>query len=126
MGHSIYGEATRIAAARNPEVRQEPTRVIEVFMAGDIVHAKQVIRRFCRATPCCVTVTPTTFIYSGGEESGFVVGIRNYPRFPAEAEVLGTLADRLGSALTDELGQHSYMTVEHGGKTTWRSTGEQR
>lgn len=97
------------------------TRVVELFMAGDISHAKQVLRRFCREHPCCVTVTPTSFIYNGGEEAGFAVGLRNYPRFPTDAYSLRSLANDLGERLRSELGQRSYMVVDAQGMTTWSS-----
>ena len=93
-----------------------------MFMAGDIDHAKQVIRRFCKERPCCVTVMPTTYIYNGGEEDGFVVGVRNYPRFPADAHTLRKEAGDIGEALREALGQDSYMVVDHDGLTTWSST----
>ena len=125
MGESIYGEATRVAPARKAEsgqtVRHEPTRVVEVFMAGDIGHAKQVIRRFCRDASLCVTVTPTTFIYNGGEEEGFVIGLRNYPRFPSDSYALRSTASDLGERLVAELGQRSYMVVDAAGMTEWSS-----
>lgn len=125
MSESIYGEATRVAPAKKAEpgqtVRHEPTRIVEVFMAGDIGHAKQVIRRFCRESPCCVTVTPTTFIYNGGEEQGFVVGLRNYPRFPTDAYTLRSTAGELAERLVAELGQKSYMVVDAAGMTEWSS-----
>lgn len=31
----------------------------------------------------CVTVTETDYIFSGGKEHGVIVGLINYPRFPA-------------------------------------------
>lgn len=122
----MYGESTT-TKYRTPQsgetVRHEPTRVVEVFMAGDIEHAKQIVRRFCIDTPICVTVTPTTFVYTGGEEDGFVVGFRNYPRFPTDAYSLRAVADDLAERLREALGQRSYMSVDAGGMTTWNSTG---
>lgn len=103
------------------DAKHEPTHVVEVFMAGDTDHAKQVIRRFCRDVSCCVTVAPTTFIYTGGEESGFVVGFRNYPRFPTDAYTLRNTARDLADRLREELAQRSYMIVDASG-TTWSST----
>jgi len=91
-------------------------------MAGDVDHARQIVRRWCKETPCCVTVTPTTFIYSGGEESGFVVGFRNYPRFPSDAASIGARATDLAERLRRELGQDSYMKVEQGGAVVWSTT----
>lgn len=103
------------------ETKHEPTHVVEVFMAGDIEHAKQVVRRFCRDVPCCVTVTPTTFIYNGGEEAGFVVGFRNYPRFPSDPYTLRSTAKDLAERLRDALCQRSFLTVDASGMTTWSS-----
>ena len=123
--NQMYGQSTVIH--REPAVdgetrRHEQTRVVELFMAGDVEHAKQVIRRFCKERPCCVTVTPTTYIYNGGEEAGFIVGVRNYPRFPADAHTLREEAGDIGGALREALGQDSYMVVDHDGLTTWSST----
>jgi hypothetical protein len=106
-------------------VRHEQTRVIELFMAGDVEHAKQIIRVFCKDSPCCVTVTPTTYVYRGGEEAGFVVGFRNYPRFPGDAYSLRSLASDLGEQLRNATGQDSYMIVDANGMTTWSTTRHQ-
>ena len=124
----MYGEATQIKHIDDREplgvVRHEQTRIVEVFMAGDVEHAKQIIRRWCKESPCCVTVTPTSFIYRGGEEAGFVVGFRNYPRFPTDHYTLRGIASDLAELLRGELGQDSYMSVDHDGVTTWNTTRE--
>lgn len=126
MVQDIYGSCSRIRpqkrAERDEQIRREPTRVVEVFIAGDVDHAKQIARRFCKERSCCVTVTSTTFIYRGGEEAGVVIGFRNYPRFPEDAYTLRSLAEELGSQLRSELAQDSYMAVDHGGSTTWSTT----
>lgn len=122
----MYGVSTHLRPQAHSEASPArwhcPTRVVELFMAGDVEHAKQVIRRFCMERPCCVTVTPTSYVYRGGEESGFVVGFRNYPRFPTDSEGLLTLAADLGESLQRELGQDSCMVVDHAGATSWSST----
>lgn len=126
MGQDIYGASSRTRsrakAEQNEQIRREPTRIVEIFIAGDVSHAKQIVRRFCKERSCCVTVTPTTFIYRGGEETGVVIGFRNYPRFPEDAYTLRSLAEELGSQLRSELAQDSYMAVDHGGSTTWSTT----
>ena len=121
---AVYGDATVIAPQRHSSGKSlyEPTRIVEVFMAGDVQHAKQVVRRWCKESPCCVTVSPTSFIYRGGEEAGFVVGFRNYPRFPSDAYTLRSLAAELAERLREELGQDSYMSVDHGTTTEWSTT----
>lgn len=119
----MYGKAIQPAATAKPDevVLHEQTRVVEVFMAGDIHHAKQVIRRYCKDSPICVTVSQTSFIYRGGEETGFVVGFRNYPRFPSDSYSLRTAAFDLAVMLRNELCQDSYMVVDAAGMTTWSS-----
>jgi hypothetical protein len=89
-------------------------------MAGDIEHAKQVIRLFCKDEPSCVTVTPTAYIYTGGEEAGFVVAFRNYPRFPSARGSLEVKARELAETIRTALGQKSYMIVAESG-TIWRT-----
>jgi len=90
-------------------------------MAGDVEHAKQVIRRFCVDFPTCVTVSPTTYIYTGGEEVGFVVAFRNYPRFPTTLAALESKASSLANLLRESLAQDSCMIVCPA-VTSWSST----
>jgi hypothetical protein len=116
----MYGKSINHAASQ----QSQPTAIVEVFMAGDIGHAKQVARRFCMDFPCCVTITSTTFVYRGGEEEGLVVAFRNYPRFPVSSESLLSKARSLADLLRDALSQRSYMIVEHGGVTTWSTIDE--
>lgn len=54
----------------------------KLFIAGPIQEAKQLLRRECMNEGLCVTIDPTLYIYTGGEEVGYVVGFINYPRFP--------------------------------------------
>lgn len=91
-----------------------------IFMAGDINVAKQVCREFCMAEGWCVTFTPTTYIYTGGEEAGFVVGAINYARFPVSVEDAEQKARRLADALMVRCCQHSY-TLFGPAKSEWVS-----
>lgn len=83
----------------------------EICMAGDLDAAKQVCREFCWDNGFCITATPTTFIYTGGEESGFIVRAINYPKFPAErTQILATM-ERLAAFLAERCCQRSYSIV---------------
>jgi len=106
--HNMYGKST---VASNSDRSFCETFEVSVYMAGDIEHAKQVIRRYCNSHPCCVTVTPTAYIYRGGEEAGFVVTFRNYPRHTSEGCTLEDQGRDLGLLLRGELGQDSFMVV---------------
>lgn len=88
-----------------------PTIQFTIFMAGDIAQAKQVCREYCFEVGLCVTVEPIEFIYTGGEEAGFRVGLINYPRFPAEAHEIEAKANELADRLMRRLCQHSYSIV---------------
>lgn len=88
-----------------------PTYWVEIHMAGDFEQARQACREFCHKVGLCVTVQAQTFIYVGGEEAGFVVGLINYPRFPSEPEQLRTKASDLAEVLLGRLCQHSYLLL---------------
>jgi hypothetical protein len=88
-----------------------PTIRFDIFMAGDIAQAKQVCREYCFEIGLCVTIEPTTYIYTGGQEEGFRVGLINYPRFPASPEALRETAAFLAERLLDRLCQHSFSIV---------------
>lgn len=92
----------------------------EIFMAGDFETAKQVCREYCFEIGLCVTIEPTTYIYTGGEETGFRVGLINYPRFPSVPKALWGRAEKLAKLLMVRLCQHSYSIVGPD-KTYWYS-----
>lgn len=95
-----------------------------IYIAGPINEAKQIIRRECLRKGLCVTITPTDYIYTGGEETGYVVELVNYPRFPSSPQALYDRAKLLAVMLRDETFQHSVM-VMCPTITTWYSTREQ-
>jgi hypothetical protein len=84
---------------------------VQVFMAGNLEDAKRFIRQCCYGRGLCVTVTPTTFIYTAGEEAGFVVGFVNYPRFPKQPEEILSRARDLAYGLMTECCQRTSLIV---------------
>lgn len=95
-----------------------------IYIAGPINEAKQIIRRECMREGLCVTITPTDYIYTGGEEAGYVVELVNYPRFPASPLAIRRRAEELAIMLRDETFQHSVM-VMFPDDTNWYSTRKQ-
>ena len=95
-----------------------PTHTIRLYLSGPIEVAKQVIREHVLAHPLCVTIEATTFIYTGGEEQGYVVGLLNYPRFPTAPNELAVRARTLAELLLDRTFQHSALIVTPE-NTTW-------
>ena len=96
------------------------TYSVKIWMAGDIDRARDICRQFCRYNPLCVTVSACDYIYPYGEESGFVVGLINYPKFPSTMHELTTLAEYLAECLMDGLCQKAY-TIQSDNGTQWFS-----
>ena len=90
-----------------------------ISMAGDIQQAKHICAKFC-LKGLCVTVTPTDFIYTGGQETGFVVGLINYPKFPSTPQDITNLAKELAQILIKELFQDSAL-VQTSDRALWMS-----
>lgn len=84
---------------------------------------KQIIRAECMREGLCVTVEPSTYIYTGGEEAGYVVGLNEYPRFPLGALKLEARALDLAVRLRDGTHQHSVM-VQTPTMTHWLTNRE--
>ena len=95
--------------------KQSETYWVKVFLAGPIDVAKQIIRREAKVDGLCVTIDPTTYIYTGGEEAGYVVGFINYPRFPKEQFEIWHRAEALARMLQEETYQDSFtmMAPDH-------------
>lgn len=91
-----------------------------IHIAGNLAVAEQACREFCMDVGECVTVTPTNFIYKGGEEIGVIVGFINYPRFPRSAQEIDQRAKSLADKLMVALCQSSY-SIETPTLTTWFS-----
>lgn len=91
--------------------RTVPSFNVDIHMAGDINAAGMIIQRYAAETGLCVTLTPQSYIYTGGREEGFRVGFIKYPRFPKEPADIVARARDLADVLRVQLGQHSYSIV---------------
>ena len=97
---------------------------VKLYISGPIEVAKQELRAECLEEGLCVTIEPTSFIYTGGEESGYIVGFINYPRFPLPPEKINERARKVMLRLLKATHQQSalMMTPE---TTNWVTTREQ-
>lgn len=95
-----------------------PTHWVEIEVSGPVEAGLQILRRECLSIGLCVSVTPTTYVYSGGEERGYRVRLVNYPRFPKAREVLEAEALRIAECLRKETFQHSVLLMTLN-TTTW-------
>jgi hypothetical protein len=116
--NSKSSDATAESAVKGPLPATAPTFQASIYLAGDIETAKRWLRRFAFDHSMCVTVAPTTIIYTGGEEAGLHVGLVNYPRFPSEPQAIHDLAVRLATGLVYECCQITALVVS-GLSTEW-------
>lgn len=93
---------------------------VSIFIAGRACGIEGQCRTYADEVGFCVTATPTTFIYTGGEEEGYIIGLINYPRFPSDPETIWGHAETLAARLCAEAGQQSY-TIQAPDKTVWFS-----
>lgn len=107
-----------------PVVKTDPSISYTIFIAGDYDKAVMVSQQYCDQEGFCVTVTPTKYVYSFGQESGVIIGIINYPRFPKTICQLRKHAIELAKLLRTELKQESF-TIYGPKKTEWFSYREQ-
>lgn len=87
------------------------TFTAQIYIAGNIGTAREVLRSACFHVGLCVTLAPCEYIYSGGLESGVVVGLVNYPRFPSKPAKIAAQARRLAGVLMERLCQRSALVV---------------
>lgn len=102
------------------EVKIVDTNFVRIYMAGDMGIANQVCRAYTFQVGLCVTLTKTEYIYTGGAESGFIVELINYPRFPSNKDKLLEIAEGLAEDLMEANYQMSY-TIMTPKKTFWYS-----
>lgn len=95
----------------NIRIKTENTHWVKIYLSGPISVIEQTCRNECKEIGLCVTVEPVKFIYSGGEESGVVVGLVNYPRFPRGDDAINAIATALATRLLEATHQDSVMVM---------------
>lgn len=100
--------------------KEAPSYPVTIFIAGDPEEAFTDCAAYCDAVGLCVTVTSTTYVYTGGSEVGVAIGLINYPRFPSTPSEIWQRAEALAERLRGHLGQQSY-TIQAPDRTVWFS-----
>jgi hypothetical protein len=73
--------------------------------------AEKICQEYVDEVGLCVTLTPTKFIYTKGNEPGAIVGLINYPRFPCDISRLRNQAVELAKKLQDAYCQKRVSVV---------------
>lgn len=105
---------------RRVEVSSYP---VSIFIATGLARRDQVraiCREHCDTVGLCVTVTDTSYCYTGGQEEGVIIGLIHYPRFPSDPAEIWARAETLAEFMRIRLHQESY-TIQAPDKTVWFS-----
>jgi hypothetical protein len=94
-----------------------------IYGCGDMADVKRACRSAAQIgeegePQNCVNIHASDYIYKGGEESGFVVELINYPRFPSSQREIFQAAERLSKSILDYTYQHSILIMTPD-KTVW-------
>lgn len=101
-------------------MKQVPTFTATIYIGlkcnvtGETIDISRVHRKcavFCDGRHFCVTITPTTFVYTAGSEPGAIIGIINYPRRPLDEQTLRDYATTLAKWLMEECDQERCSVV---------------
>jgi len=101
-------------------IKYAPSHPVQIFIAGDYDAACDICAKYCDDVGFCVTVTRTIYVYTGGREDGVIVGLINYPRFPATQTEIMNHAGQLAALLCTGLDQQSY-SIQNADQTVWVS-----
>lgn len=109
----------------NPKIKKVKSFPVNIFIAGDYQLAEKICQQYCDEIGYCVTVTPTNYVYKGGQEAGVIIGLINYPRFPvSRRDEIMKHAVNLGKLLRERLNQQSF-SIQNSAHTIWYSWREQ-
>lgn len=86
---------------------------VRIFICGDYQAAKKAMQKYVDEHPLCVTVTPTCYVFTGGQEDGVIVELINYVRFDSPHILIWDRARDVGEYLKIMLNQQSYTVQDH-------------
>jgi|AGFS01.1.fsa_nt_gi hypothetical protein len=85
-----------------------PTFYANLHIAGNFDVCQQECNRITYEFGFCFQVSKVEYIYTGGQESGMLIRVINYPRFPRDPEEITKLCTQFGFRLAEKLCQKSF------------------
>ncbi len=82
----------------------------------NVKELKNFLQKYVDKIGFCVTITPTTFIYTDGRENGAIIGLINYPRFPKTKKELKQRAEEIAKLCKDKYKQNR-VSIEYQDRT---------
>lgn len=85
----------------------------DIYISGSYRRVCDILQRFVmKNCQLCITVSRTSFIYTGGFEEGVIIGVKNYPRFKKEnTQELLDISIYLAKYLRENLYQKTALIV---------------
>lgn len=93
------------------EVNWVNTYWVRIYIAGDYAQIEECCRTYCE-TGFCVNITPNNYIYKYGEQSGAMIELINYPRFPGEHPLIYERAKDLAMQIGYQVHQRSWTIMD--------------
>ncbi len=90
------------------------THVIKIHIAGDMMLARTILQKYVMRG-ACVSMAEEEYVYTMGNESGMVITLINYPRYPMTQDELLAQAKDLAELLIIKLYQGSCTVVDYSG-----------
>jgi hypothetical protein len=100
------------------KIKSLKTFTCEICIGGNYDDAIRICKEFCNEIGCCVTCTKTEFIYTNGQESGILIRLVQYPRFPKLDSFISDDALELTKKLINGLYQQSALIISNN-ETKW-------
>lgn len=82
-----------------------------IHLAGDYSTCKSVCREIAYTFGFCFQISEVDYIYTGGQESGVLIRVINYPRFPRDPEEITKLCIEFAKKISAVMCQKSF-TIE--------------
>lgn len=83
---------------------------ISLFVTGENI--TEACQEYCDNNGLCVTITETNYVFTGGSEKGYIIGLINYPRFPKNNYELMFIAEDLGHFLMKKCNPQGSYTLQ--------------
>ena len=76
-----------------------------------IWEVENICQKYCDEIGLGVTVTPTNFVYTNGNEQGAIIGLIRYPRFDKHPDEIKDITKKLGKLLAVKFCQERFSIV---------------
>lgn len=95
----------------NFEINETEAYQCSIYIAGNMNTIEETCPEFCERG-ACVSIQPTTFVYTTGREFGAEIKFISYARFPKGRDKWNEDAIELAKLLIEKCHQHSCTVID--------------